>query len=452
MNPIKRYFKHELLPVLADLKLAIGLLLVIAIASSTGTSIEQGESVGFYQANYPEHPALFGFLSWKVILAIGIDRVYRTPWFLALLVLFGASLAACTSTRQVPMLKVARRWSYYTKPRSFSKLALSSFIPEAQLGELPTQLATKRYALFREGQKIYARKGIIGKIGPIVVHASMLLILGGAIWGSVTGFRAQEMIPSGTLAPIQNITEAGVLGGDRFPNWRIQVDRFWIDYATDGHVKQFYSDIAIVDNGREAKRKTIHVNEPIKYKGVTLYQADWDVSSLKVRINNSPQLQLPTVPIQSEGGSKLWGTFVPTKPDMSQGVTILIPDLQGTVLVYDVDGELAGSVRRGNSMDIAGVTLYVDDLIGSTGLQIKSDPGIPFVYAGFGLLMVGVMMSYVSHSQIWALETEAGLYVGGKTNRALVAFEREFFDILDRAIAPDTPQEDSAPQEDFALS
>ena len=42
-----------------------------------------------------------------------------------------------------------------------------------------------------------AHKGLSGRIGPIVVHASMLLILLGAILGSMTGFFAQEMVPSG---------------------------------------------------------------------------------------------------------------------------------------------------------------------------------------------------------------------------------------------------------------
>ncbi len=40
--------------------------------------------------------------------------------------------------------------------------------------------------------------------------------------------------------------------------------------------------------------------------------------------------------------------------------------------------------------------------------------------------MLGVVMSYVSHSQIWALATDAGLHIGGKTNRAIVTFAREF--------------------------
>jgi cytochrome c biogenesis protein len=41
-------------------------------------------------------------------------------------------------------------------------------------------------------------------------------------------------------------------------------------------------------------------------------------------------------------------------------------------------------------------------------------------------------MSYFSHSQIWALQKGETLYIGGKTNRAQVAFEREVLTILDQ--------------------
>lgn len=30
-----------------------------------------------------------------------------------------------------------------------------------------------------------------------------------------------------------------------------------------------------------------------------------------------------------------------------------------------------------------GMQLVVDDLVGSTGLELKVDPGVPYVYAGF---------------------------------------------------------------------
>jgi cytochrome c biogenesis protein len=80
---------------------------------------------------------------------------------------------------------------------------------------------------------------------------------------------------------------------------------------------------------------------------------------------------------------------------------------------------------------VNGISLKLVDLVGSTGLQIKADPGIPIVYTGFALLMAGVVMSYVSYSQVWALQDGDRFYLGGKTNRAQVAFERELLEIIE---------------------
>ena len=135
-------------------------------------------------------------------------------------------------------------------------------------------------------------------------------------------------------------------------------------------------------------------------------------------------------PLQVEGASRLWGTWVPTSPDLSTGVSLVSADLPGTVLVYDMAGVLVATVRKGRSVLVNGVDLSLIDVLGSTGLQIKADPGIPLVYLGFGLLMVGVVMSYISHSQVWVLETEDGLWVGGRTNRAQVTFERELLAVV----------------------
>ena len=428
---ISHYFRQDLLPLLADLRLAIILLLTIAVFSITGTVIEQGQSLEFYQASYPEDPALFGFLSWKVILITGLDHVYRTWWFLALLILFGASLTACTFTRQFPALGAAQKWKYYTQPRQFQKLALSAELPDADLPTLATGLHQRRYRVFQENEALYGRKGIAGRIGPIIVHASMLLILLGAIWGAMTGFFAQELVPSGETFQIRNIFDAGPWAEAQIPkDWSVRVNRFWIDYTPDGTIDQFYSDLSVLDQGgSEVDRKTIHVNEPLRYQGVTLYQADWGIAAVRVKLNNSPMLQLPMKQLETDG-PRFWGTWVPTKPDLSEGVTLLARDLQGSVLLYDNAGQLVGTVRTGLAADVNGITLALVDVIGSTGLQIKADPGIPMVYLGFGLLMLGVIMSYVSHSQVWALVKDGTLYVGGRTNRAQVAFERELLALL----------------------
>ena len=437
-----RFIRREVLPVLTDLRLAIILLLIIALFSVSGTVIEQGQLPDFYQSNYPEHPALFGFLSWKVIQVVGLDHVYRTWWFLSLLVLFGTSLTACTFTRQLPALKAAQKWKYYEEPRNFTKLALSAELEGVSLPSITPILQQKSYRIFQEKDDIlYARKGIIGKLGPIIVHIGIVAILLGGIWGAMTGFMAQEMISSGDTFQVKNIIDAGAWSSqDVLKDWSVRVNRFWIDYTPTGGIDQFYSDMSVLNNeGKEVNHEKIYVNKPLRYHGVVFYQTDWGISSVRVRLNKSPIFQLPMAQLDTKGKGRLWGTWIPTKPDLSEGVSLLAKDLQGMVLIYDAQGKLINTVRAGMSIPVNGVNLQILDVMGSTGLQIKFDPGIPIVYTGFALLMLGVVMSYFSHSQIWALQTGKTLYIGGKTNRAQVAFEQEILEILDQLSAVKKP-------------
>lgn len=435
-----RYIRREFLPILTDLRLAIILLLAIAIFSILGTVIEQGQSIGFYQENYPENPALFGFLTWKVLIILGLDHVYRTWWFLSLLILFGTSLTACTLTRQLPALKAARRWKFYNKPQGFQKLALSAeFDVKADnltsIQNLNEILQKRRYKVFQDdADKLYARRGIIGRIGPIIVHIGIVVILLGSILGAMTGFIAQEMVPSGETFIVRNIIDAGPWSASQVPkDWGVKVNRFWIDYTPTGGIDQFYSDMSVLDKeGKEVDGDKIYVNHPLRYKGVTFYQTDWGISSVKVRVNKSPILQLPMAQLDTGGKGRIWGTWIPTKPDLSEGVSLLAKDLQGTVLIYDGQGQLVNTIREGMFAEVNGVKLKIVELVGSTGLQIKADPGVPVIYTGFAILMMGVVMSYFSHSQVWVLQKENNLYIGGKTNRAQVAFEREMVDIFEQ--------------------
>lgn len=434
LTTLPRNWSKQLIKTIADLKLAIILFLAIATVSITGTVIEQGESLAFYQRNYPDDPALFGFLSAEVILKLGLDHVYSTWWFIALLLLFGSSLTACTFNRQIPALKAARNWQFYQQPRQFQKLALSVELDKGSLDSLLPLLQQQGYRIFQAENALYARKGIIGRIGPIIVHVGILIVLLGGIFGAFTGFLAQEMIPSGETFQVNNIFAAGRFANNSIPkDWQVKVNRFWIDYTSGGEIDQFYSDLSVVDNqGQEVKRETIYVNKPLRYDGVTFYQTNWSISGVKVQLNNSPIFQLPMATLNTDNQGRLWGTWIPTKPDLSEGVSLITKDLQGTMLVYGVDGQLIGAIRPGMSMEINGVNLKVIELIGATGLQIKADPGVPIVYTGFALLMAGVVMSYFSHAQIWALQQGDYFYLGGRTNRALVKFAQDFDDLVQK--------------------
>uniref|UniRef100_A0A2P2KTZ9 Cytochrome c biogenesis protein CCS1ic n=1 Tax=Rhizophora mucronata TaxID=61149 RepID=A0A2P2KTZ9_RHIMU len=63
---------------------------------------------------------------------------------------------------------------------------------------------------------------------------------------------------------------------------------------------------------------------------------------------------------------------------------------------------------------------------------IQTDPGVPIVYAGFGALMLTTCISYLSHSQVWALQDGTSVTIGGKTNRAKAEFQDEINHLLDQ--------------------
>lgn len=425
---------NAIIRIITDLRLAIILLLMIAFFSILGTVIDQNQSLAFYQENYPESPALFGFLTWQILIKLELNHVYTAGWFLAILVLFGSSLIICTFKRQLPALKAVKLWKFYRKSEQFNKLAFSTYINNTNIENIKPYLLEKGYKIFDDTNVIYASKGILGKVGPIIVHVGMIVILVGSIWGAFTGFFAQEMIASGDTFQVKNIFEAGILSSPKkLNNFAIKVNNFWIKYTPQGKVDQFYSDLSIVnENQEELKRKTIFVNQPLRYKGVTFYQTNWGISSVKVQINNSPIFNLPMAELNTENNGRLWGTWVPTKPDLSAGVALIAKDLQGTMFLYDANGNLVNAVRPKMPIEVNGVTLKIIDLIGSTGLQIKSDPGVPIVYLGFALLMIGVVFSYISYSQIWVLQVDQNVFFGGKTNRSQVIFERELLTILNQ--------------------
>jgi hypothetical protein len=100
---------RKLVRSLASLPLAIAELAVIAALSAVGTVITQGERPSWYLENFPDSNPVLGFLSWQWVLGLGLDHVYTSPLYLTLLAMLAGSLMACTSTTQLPIVKVARR-------------------------------------------------------------------------------------------------------------------------------------------------------------------------------------------------------------------------------------------------------------------------------------------------------------------------------------------------------
>ncbi|KAF3779005.1 Cytochrome c biogenesis protein [Nymphaea thermarum] len=409
---------RKVLALLSNLPLAIGEMFSIAAIMAVGTVIDQGEKPEFYFQNFPEDNPVMGFLTWRWVLGLGFDHVYSSPLFLGMLALLAASLMACTYTTQIPLVKVARRWSFMSSAESIRKQEFSDTLPRASIQDLGVILMSAGYEVFLKGPSLYAFKGLAGRFAPIGVHIAMLLIMAGGTLSAVGSYRGSVTVPQGlnfVVGDVMNPT--GFLSNPtRFFNTEVHVNKFYMDYYDSGEVSQFYTDLSLLDlGGKEVMRKTISVNDPLRFGGFTIYQTDWGFSALQVSKNNEGPFNLAMAPLQINGDKKLYGTFLPlADPESSdvKGISMLARDLQSIVL-YDQEGKFAGVRRPGSKLpiDVDGVQIVIEDAIGSSGLQLKTDPGVPVV---------------------WALQDGTTVVIGGKTNRAKIGFPDEMNRLLDR--------------------
>ena len=420
--------KKKFLKSLADLRFAITILLIIASVSIIGTIIEQDQSIEVYKLNYPLNNKIFGNLSWDIIIKFGFDHVYKTWWFICLIFLFGISLLTCTFLQQIPSLKVARRCQFFRTFEQFSKLKIFKQITDISFSQILFQLKQNEYSIFQQRNIIYCYKGLIGRIAPLIVHFSMIFILLGSVIGSIGGFKAQEIVPKTEIFHIQNLLNSGEIS--LIPKTSIRINDFWILYNNQQTVSQFYSDLSFLStSGNEIKRKTIFVNAPAIFNSIYCYQLDWDLIGLRINKNNLNVNQYPLINIFTQQ-NKIWLSWIPINPNFTEGFILLLNSLQGYCSIYNKFGEFLGNLEINENL-VLNSSLGLIEIIGSSGLQIKIDPGIPIIYTGFFFLMVSTLISYITYSQIWIMNDLhiGSLLIGGNTTRAKFDFENEFFNL-----------------------
>ncbi|MCP9797095.1 cytochrome c biogenesis protein ResB [Cyanobium sp. Lug-B] len=416
---------------ISDLRLAIGLLLVIAIASGIGTAVPQKEEAGFYHQLYDPTPWL-GVLDGDGVLRLQLDHVYSSGWFLALLAWLGLSLILCSWRRQWPALQASLRWIDYRSPRQLSKLSVAETLvtdhPVAGLERLEADLRGAGWQIHRQDDRLAARRGVLGRVGPLLVHAGMVVLMVGAAWGALGGQRLERFLAPGR--------ELELLDSRGSTQVTLALDDFRIQRDPAGRPEQFSSSLRLITPGDAATttEAAISVNHPLRYRGMTLYQADWSLATISLQLGRSPVLELPlqTFP---QLGDQLWGLVLPTRPDGTEPVLLSLTSEQGPVQVFGPDGvALAQLVPGGEAQEVKGLPIRVASVLPASGILFKRDPGVPLVYTGFAIALAGGALSLVATRQLWAIADGPGgrLHVAGLCNRNLTAFAAELPALLQR--------------------
>ena len=106
----------------------------------------------------------------------------------------------------------------------------------------------------------------------------------------------------------------------------------------------------------------ISVNHPLRFKGITVYQADWSLAAITLQLGDSPQLQLPLSNFP-ELGEQIWGLVIPTKVAGSEPILMSLSSEEGPIKVFN-----EGKMMRDFT--------YIDDIVESV-IRLISKPSAP---------------------------------------------------------------------------
>ena len=120
---------------------------------------------------------------------------------------------------------------------------------------------------------LFAQKGAYSRFGVYVTHTSILIIFVGAMIGNVWGYKAFVNIVEGKA--VNSVWPRS--GKNPIPlGFEVRNDDFKVEfYEGGGRPKEYSSDLVVLENGQEVMKKTIEVNHPLNYKGLTFYQSSY---------------------------------------------------------------------------------------------------------------------------------------------------------------------------------
>ncbi|WP_005033470.1 cytochrome c biogenesis protein ResB [Holophaga foetida] len=426
-----------------SVKLTLFLLFLIAAGSVAGTLIQQNLPKEDYFRVWEPGTANF-------FLRSGLTDVYHSWWFLGLMGLLAFNLIACSVDRFPAILAAYRGQpnpaSEILKAQAFHR----SFVLPGTLVEA-RELARKALGHGAvDGKLLYLSRGAYARWGVFVVHSSLLVIFLGVMIGSLWGFKGFINIVEGT-----STREVVLRGGadDEHEHrkaipFELHVDSFKVSRYETGQPSDFVSHVRVLENGQTVKEKDLRVNDPLSYRGLTFYQSSYGPApEATFLLQNAKTGALIQVPMALNEVRMLEGGIALAFDAFAEDHNRMGPAFQ---LRMQVPGQEAQELmlfqrlpdydrQRGDVW-----TLKVGDLRLKqyTGLQVAKDPGVPWVWAGCALMILGMMGAFFcSHRQIWIRleERKDGVAwtVAGATSRNRLAFEKEFQVLLERIGAPE---------------
>jgi len=446
MNSSEKKYNPGLMKTLSSVQLGIIVLIAIAIVSIVGTVIPQGRSADFYQEHY-------GVIVNFLINVFRFDITYRSPLFIGLLCLFGLNLILCSLIKFPVRLRSTFRPDITPLAEKIANMPVNASLEKKSLDDVQKAFMKSGFPLHVvDDNRLYGEKGRLGYLGSSFVHTSLLIFLLGGLVSLVTGQRGYIVLEKG-----QSASDMTLFDESTVPlGFELKLDNFEVEFYKDfpGRPKSYTSFVTVKDPDTEEFNLDIRVNHPLMYNGFTIYQSSYglsdraqsvsaadDTALVEVRLKGIPDEVPPIVTLDMVQGKYY------SVPGLGDSIKVALAELyrdfkriqsvsgeMNPAVKVDVleNDEIKWSVYAFKNFPGMNMPMYNDLNLSFSMLEIKKggekdteyytvlgvarDKGVPLMWVGAFLMMLGLFLSfYIRPKRIWVYDDNGRVLIGGIT-------------------------------------
>jgi cytochrome c biogenesis protein len=472
----RRDFVEAVWALFCSIKFAVVLNISLALAAMVGTIIPQmqpgildfpGQLDQFMADAESRYGDLTGVMHWA-----GFFDLFNSLWFRLLVVTTVFSIVICTLNRWQPTLRLITRPTVRASDGFLSGLSEKAQFravpvsPESATQALTGALRKGRYRAIVDQSAgdgvvhLYADRDRWSKMVTFVSHGALVTLILVAAGIAFSGWRERSVI-------FNPNTPVDVGHGVDF---KVANVGFSVEYYPNSStVKQYYNTLAVYEGGTQVLTKTIIVNDPLRYKGVTFFLVSYQPVLYATALDskhNAIQLRKmgasgPITTTSTTGETLLDFPYQDTNDNLPMDlVQFTVPNHIVTLeMTYYQDvGRLPsenppayvrayldqnfdkplydGFLPRTGPFSVPGYGDYSFTFRQSTQtiLEVAADPGLGLVGSIFAVMALGFTISlYTTFTRCWAKiepnEERPGtinIVLGGLAEKNKVTFERDF--------------------------
>ncbi|RYG61760.1 MAG: hypothetical protein EON60_02270, partial [Alphaproteobacteria bacterium] len=246
---------HRILLVMGQMRTAVILLGLCALASMAGTLVVQGLPIQDYVAEY-------GVVWARVLWYTGLTDVFRAWWFVGILVFLLTSVSVCVM-RNGPQIGRALK-----APRYLPALQGKGF----EIGERELRAAGFRPVGSVNNVNVWQR-GALNRVGYFLVHIGVLGVAAAGIVSGFVGWRGTLNLREGETDHVALVWR-GADATPQFLPFEVSNDGFEIEFYPSGMPSRYATNLRFKGQGG-SRSDVVEVNKPVRVGAYAFYQASF---------------------------------------------------------------------------------------------------------------------------------------------------------------------------------